>query len=479
MTEHLSNQEIEQYRRGLAAAPELLALDEHLAACAACRARAAAMSGTESGLAALVADYRAAAAEPEHLEYEALATYVDGGLDEVDKEIVRTHLAVCPECALEERDLRDYKSSVVPGLHKAYEPAAVRPSGASRWRWLSERWQAYRASSPAWQMSVAGALLLLAGISVWLIWNARRQVAPPQIVKDRADEIPKKSDPTPTNAGDQTSQALVALNDGARRVMLYQDGRLSGLDGLSASAQTAVKTALQRQAAVNRAALAGLGSNDGALMSGQPKPGEFDILEPRGQVVASDRPTFRWRALEGASSYTVKVFDQDFNLVTESPALNTNAWRAGKPLARGAVYAWQVTALKNGEEVKAPRPPAPQARFKVLDGGAAAELQMAQRQEPASHLTLGVLYARNGMLDEAERELRTLLQANPQSEVAQKLLAEVQTARRARRGRSRPGCPLRRAPNDRGRTARPDRGSSVSNAARYRPPAGRPAAPGC
>jgi hypothetical protein len=437
VTEHLSNHEIEQYRRGLAAAAELLALDEHLAACAVCRARAASMNETESSLTALMVDYRAAAAEPEHLEFEDLAAYVDGGLDEVGKEIVRTHLAVCPECAQEERDLRDFKSSVVPVLHKAYEPAAVRPSGSSRWRWLSERWQAYRGWSPAWQMSIAGALLLIAGISLWLIWNTqRRAVRQPEIVKDGGNstgESPKKAEPAPTIIIDKPTQTLIALNDGARQVMLYQDGRLSGLDELSASAQAAVKTALQRQAAVNKAALAGLGSDDGALMSGQPKPGEFDILEPRSQVVASDRPTFRWRVLEGATSYTVKIFDRDFNLVIESPALNTNAWRPDKPLARGAVYAWQVTALKNGEEVKAPRPPAPQARLKVLDGSAAAELQMAERQKPASHLTLGVLYARAGLLDEAERELRALLQANPQSEVARKLLADVRTARQSRR----------------------------------------------
>jgi hypothetical protein len=299
---------------------------------------------------------------------------------------------------------------------------------------LNERWQTYRGWSPAWQMSVAGALLLIAGVSIWLVWNAQRRAAqPPQIVKDRTDENPQKADPTPTIAVDQTTQALVALNDGGRPVMLYQDGRLSGLEELSASTQAAVKNALQGQAAVNRAALAGLTGNDGALMSGQPKPGEFDIVEPRGQVVASDRPTFRWRALEGATSYTVKVFDRDFNLVVESPALNATLWRPDKPLARGAVYSWQVTALKNGEEVKAPRPPAPQARLKVLDGNAAAELQMAQRQQPGSHLTLGVLYARAGLLDDAERELRALLQANPQSEVARKLLAEVQTARQSRR----------------------------------------------
>jgi hypothetical protein len=38
---------------------------------------------------------------------------------------------------------------------------------------------------------------------------------------------------------------------------------------------------------------------------------------------------------------------------------------------------------------------------------------------------LGALYARDGLLDEAELELRKLMRANPNTEIARRLLANV------------------------------------------------------
>jgi predicted Zn-dependent protease len=43
---------------------------------------------------------------------------------------------------------------------------------------------------------------------------------------------------------------------------------------------------------------------------------------------------------------------------------------------------------------------------------------------------LGLLYAQAGLLDEAEQELRTLRQANPDSEAVRRWLAQVQARRR-------------------------------------------------
>lgn len=430
MIEHLSNSEIERYRRGDATPAEMLTLDDHLAICEACRARAATMARAETQVASLASGYRAvAAADQYHLDYEELAVYVDGGLEEVGTEIIRSHLAICPECAREERDLRDFKSVGAPNLKRQYAPAVAAPVRTPRWRW-EEILQAYKAWLLAWRMAAAAALLLVAGAAVWLSWQAQRndvgKVEPPKTRTD-GDGAPSPAPPASPDA-----EALIALNDGAGKVSLTRQGQLIGLEWLPSSAQTAIKTALAQQKAAPEAALSELGGNDGALMSGQPAHGEFDVLEPRGKVVEDARPNFRWRGLAGATSYTVKVFDQNFNLVAQSPALAAGAWRPAKPLARGAIYSWQVTALKDGKEIKAPRPPAPQAEFKVLDAGASAELREARRQEPVSHLALGVLYARAGLLDGAERELSALLQANPQSDVARKLLAGVRAARRVR-----------------------------------------------
>ena len=74
----------------------------------------------------------------------------------------------------------------------------------------------------------------------------------------------------------------------------------------------------------------------------------------------------------------------------------------------------------------APVAPAPRAQFRVLDQETMEALENVRAQQPNSHLTLGVLYARAGLLNDAEREFQELVKENPDSEVAGKLLRCVQ-----------------------------------------------------
>ena len=154
------------------------------------------------------------------------------------------------------------------------------------------------------------------------------------------------------------------------------------------------------------------------------------MIEPVGNVLLTARPTFRWSPMEGATGYVVEVYDGKFNLVATSPQLTGHSWAAPQSLARGNVYAWQVKAFKDGQEVTSPRPPAPQAKFRILDRAKANELAKARRAYPSSHLTLGLLYAEAGLLKEAEQELRLLRRANPDSELARRLLGQIQALRR-------------------------------------------------
>jgi hypothetical protein len=56
---------------------------------------------------------------------------------------------------------------------------------------------------------------------------------------------------------------------------------------------------------------------------------------------------------------------------------------------------------------------------KVLEADQADAIERVKRQHPNSHLTLGILYAPMGVLDDAEQEFQALLNANPKSSVAQ------------------------------------------------------------
>jgi len=152
----------------------------------------------------------------------------------------------------------------------------------------------------------------------------------------------------------------------------------------------------------------------------------FVLISPVDTVVESEKPTLRWEALSGATSYTVAVFDPQFQPVTKTRLRAGTEWRVPIPLRRGAIYFWQVTARKGELEITVPAAPAPRVEFKVLDSQTATDLQKA-RTLTNSHLVLGILYARQGLRLDAERELEALAQENPQSSVATKLLSDVRS----------------------------------------------------
>jgi hypothetical protein len=151
----------------------------------------------------------------------------------------------------------------------------------------------------------------------------------------------------------------------------------------------------------------------------------FALQTPIATAVLEQQPRFRWRELRGAVSYTVAIFDPDFRRVAKSEPLKTTEWLTQQSLDRGGVYSWQVTALKEGREVVSPVRPAPEARFRVLDQAAAEEVERYRRSGANSHLAAGVVYARAGLRDDAEREFLMLLKQNPRSSVARGLLRSV------------------------------------------------------
>jgi hypothetical protein len=129
--------------------------------------------------------------------------------------------------------------------------------------------------------------------------------------------------------------------------------------------------------------------------------------------VVSDRPLFRWQPSPGATHYVVAIFDEDFRRAAESPAVTATEWQPENPLPRTRVLNWQVTATGGGRTVRAPQPPAPEARFEIVSAASAAEIETARRDHPANHLLLAVLLSRAGAVDEAAHELDALAQTDP------------------------------------------------------------------
>lgn len=230
----------------------------------------------------------------------------------------------------------------------------------------------------------------------------------------------------------------IALKDRGGDVGLDGDGQLTGLDQLPVAEGRAVAMAL-RHAKVEVASIAAsLALPAPAADSVAPAP-----VSPAGTVVRGQRPTLSWDPVTGAVSYTVVVSDESGVVAARVENVRGHVWTVPRPLRRGATYTWRVSVKGTAQaaaatpagsagaapEARADAPAAPaasastgSARFRVLDRDESAALDRLLKNSGGSALAAGVFYARAGLLDDAEKELRTVLEANPDSAIAKSLV---------------------------------------------------------
>jgi hypothetical protein len=400
---------------------ELIAADDHLASCDACYRSIRDSENPADMFASLSTDApTAATSASDHLSYERLASYIDGNQDDVEREICDVHLQICKRCTDELRDLDAFKTAMSDSVS-----ANGRASRFSFYDILESFW---RRPTQWSRLQFAGAAVvaaLVVGVacSIWMMYRSR----PAEIAKRAQPPVTSQS---PIPEGGSFERALpplenLTLDDGGGQVKLDREGKLGGLSDLSPSNQQAVKTAFTTGYVNLSPELKQLSTKVGVLMGGKAEGVTFGLLSPVGTLVRTARPTFHWQSLDGASGYVVNIYDSNFNKVATSQQLSATQWMITSSLRRGTVYMWQITAIKNGVEIKSPVQPAPEAKFKILERSKANELERVMRAHPNSHLILGTLYAQDGLLDDAEREFRALVAANPKSLVAQALLRKV------------------------------------------------------
>lgn len=364
--EHLTEEQFFGYRSRTLAPAELLEVDRHIAQCEACLGHL----WRESGPVPALRDLRSQFAE--HLDYDQVVACAEGTPAIGSEE----HLVECPLCRAEVKDLREFRTE----LNAA--PQAPKSTGkviAMPVRKTSSRISNYAA--------IAAGTVLVAGLGYWALREQSQPVAPPV---------------QSATQGHPTEPALLPEQQAAvdRVLASHKFDRAPVLDRLIAKR--------------------------GVLLG---EPGEartFEIASPMGTTVLSDRPTFLWQVVEGASQYVVSVFDADFRKVAESPSLYEAAWQPEQPLARGRIYNWQVTAKVGKVILRSPLPPAPEARFQVARGGEADQIENARRDHPANHLLVAVLLANAGALDDAAVELDALAVSDaPTAQALRESLAEL------------------------------------------------------
>jgi hypothetical protein len=207
-------------------------------------------------------------------------------------------------------------------------------------------------------------------------------------------------------------------------VTVDKAGNLSGLDEIPQNTRQEIGEALIAENIKAPATQTEL-SGGPIVLRGPDNNPTFRLWSPARTVIISDRPSFEWEKLAGAISYRVSVGDLKGYEIAKSEELpaDQTRWTPPNSLKRGEIYAWEVEATVDGKKIVSPGRSAPQRKFKVLSTRSAQELE--QLKKARSHLALGVFYAREGMVAEAEHEFERLTELNPQSKVALTLLRRI------------------------------------------------------
>jgi anti-sigma factor RsiW len=357
---HLTDGEIDRFRRRTLLADELVAFADHLAACDTCRVRVA----PPADLAAAAMRFASALGLAEsHVPEDDVHRYVDGTLDAVRRGEIEQHLEQCATCADEVVNLQHFARQT---------PHDRRRGGA---------W---------WFSGLAAAAALLLGV---LAWQRMRDVPP----------------------------ILMVLNDGAATIGVDASGNVDGVKGLPADDRSRLRQVLVAGRLMVPPAVVALAGVDSGTLRGPGDASGFRVIAPVATAVLSDRPALRWTRLSDNAIYVVRLHDEVTGSTVTSPPLRAGEWVPETPLARGDIYVWQVEGSADGRESTAPIPPAPAARFVILNAADAARMARA----PASHLLRGVLYASVGLLDDAERELTELKRQNPTSDLVRRLVDQL------------------------------------------------------
>lgn len=302
-----------------------------------------------------------------HLSADDLAGFRERRLDAPRVQAVFAHLSVCALCQSTWQQALDTNRSidrlrddvVVPDVDVRRMPRRRMP----RRRLL--------------QALAAGLLLAVIG-GLLLLLRARQPATTPEVVQ---------TSPPPATAPPSSSVAPEER-----------------------SVHPAIADALARAALTPPPALAALlatPSHEHVRGSEQTTDATY---EPNREVVATRRPRFRFPAERGLPT-VVRIFDRDRE-VLHSPPVDSGEWTPSTDLPRGVTYTWQVESTRDGEPVIGPAPPAPPARFIVLDADSWQSLETARREQPENHLLLGILNARAGLRESAENELRIAAQAS-------------------------------------------------------------------
>jgi len=433
MSTHLSNEIVERFHSQSLTGSDRGVIYDHIVGCETCRRRVVTAEAEAVALRA-VADHILSQEGEKlyHLDPATIEAFVDDTLDAVDRSTAKLHLEDCPECSAEVTDLRESLATM----------KAATPAGG----YQSEEIRSGRRIVFSIPMRIAAMVALIAFAAIALVGLFRWRSTSPSITIGSqptplaSPQVPSlgpspssgvnpptlAENPPPKEPREESPKVIV--KDGRNEIAIDQGGKIVGLSSLTAQSRQAVKEALT-EARLNRpSVLDDVASAEVSVRSSSGSDERIRIIYPANTVIKDTRPTLRWTLSKTADAYRLEIADETFHQVAKSEDLptTTQSWTPATPLKRGGIYTWTIRAVNKGGEVSSSTS---QGKFKVLSQDKVRELNQLKNGSQ-SHLALGLFYAREGMIADAEREFGILMEENPNSPVLKKLLRDVRSWRR-------------------------------------------------
>jgi hypothetical protein len=360
---HVTSAEWTAYRQGTLALAALLEISDHVQECVGCRDE-------------LRQNQRAAPAV-KAAGYENLVAWMEGDIDPLRRHELAESIGNSPADAAELANLLQFREQMNELPAHDYSTSVLPRS----------QWNLGRLLPLAAGLAAGCALL-------WWISAGHR-------------------------AGDD-----VAFVDHGQRLVVRRNGEIPARGPLPPALQRSVRDGVSLGRVERPTWLTELRGSRETLAGRAAAERPFRVIAPVGSVVEAERPVFRWSREPGATDYRVNLVTTG-GAVVSSPLLPASAttWLPNESLLPNETYGWEVEALQNGELLaKTPAPPEPEARFRVLDATSRTELNQLREKWSASHLVMGLAYAKTGLVADAQREFEELAQENPQSALPTKLL---------------------------------------------------------
>jgi hypothetical protein len=341
-----------------------------------------------------------------HLDYdEHLRPYIDGKINEVDREIIESHLQFCALCLHQVRDLREFKQSLElqslkDKLAKEEQESLLTKFG----NWLNEYSKI---------LTFAGLLVVFGLLGLWAFLNFRDQTK--QLTKNEnqiANNNPINSilqetpDPTPL------SSANINVNSNA-------NNKNNNANVTKPHTNTVIDEKLPENELATLILpeyLKDLRLKPRNVRSPADLKTEIiRIISPNGKVIREESPLLNWTKIKGVQNYEISISDENLNELKKE-IVSVNQWRVPLNLTKGGFFNWQVSAQSDNKEYLG------KGKFYVISQASKARINQAK-----DSLERGKAFAEAGLLDEAKIEFRQYLKQNPSSQTARKLLQKVES----------------------------------------------------